>query len=137
MCAENDHACPNAAATPPKPDDTTPGDDLETRDTASIRRLNDRLRKTGQGGQVLITDGILEKGLEFARKVVEQVADFDNFSEDNDPWDEHDCAGLEVDVQRILWKIDYYDKRMEFLSPNPADPKVTCRVLTIMLSCEY
>ena len=137
MCAKNDDACPNGTATSREPSRGTPGDDLETRNTAAIQRLNDRLRKTGQGGQVLITDGILGLGLDLAREVVEQVAAFDSFSDDNDPWGEHDCAGLEVDGQRIIWKIDYYDRRMEFLSPNPADPKVTCRVLTIMLSWEY
>jgi len=137
MCAENDDACPNGTIAPAQPAVATPGDDFETRDSSTIQRLNDRLRKTGQGGQVLVTDGVLERGLDFARKVIEQVAAFDSFSEDNDPWGEHDCAGLEVEGQRILWKIDYYDHRMEFLSPNPADPKVTCRVLTIMLSAEY
>lgn len=137
MCAENDDACPNETIAPVQPPLGAPRDDQETRDTATIQRLNDRLRKTGQGGQVLITDGILERGLDFARKVVGQIAAFDSFSEENDPWGEHDCAGLQVDGQRVLWKIDYYDRRMEFLSPNPADPKVTCRVLTIMLSSEY
>lgn len=137
MCAKNDDACPNGTSTSREPSAGTPGDDLEARNTAAIQRLNDRLRKTGQGGQVLITDGVLGLGLDLARRVVEQVAAFDGFSEDNDPWGEHDCAGLEVDGQRIIWKIDYYDRRMEFLSPNPADPKVTCRVLTIMLSWEY
>lgn len=137
MCAKNDDACPNGTATSLEPSRGTPGDDLESRNTTATQRLNDRLRKTGQGGQVLITDGVLGLGLDLARKVVEQVAAFDSFSEDNDPWGEHDCAGLEVDGQRIIWKIDYYDRRMEFLSPNPADPKVTCRVLTIMLSWEY
>ncbi len=48
MCAENDHACPNADATPQKLDEVTPGDELETRDTASIRRLNDPPPKTGR-----------------------------------------------------------------------------------------
>ena len=28
--------------------------------------------------------------------------------------------------------IDYYDRSLEFHSPDPADPSVTIRVLTIM-----
>lgn len=42
-----------------------------------------------------------------------------------------------VDGIRILWKIDYYDRDRQFHSPDPADPKVTVRVLTVMRSDEY
>jgi len=35
------------------------------------------------------------------------------------------------------WKIDYYDRNLEFNSPDPADPSVMIRVLTTMLVDEY
>ena len=130
MSAENNDACPIATTLEQDTVAVAP-------DPRPLQRLNDRLRKTGAGGQVLITDGILQLGLGFSQKVLEQVAGFDQFTPDNDPWGEHDCASLEVEGQKVIWKIDYYDKRMEFLSPDPADPKVTCRVLTIMLASEY
>ena len=62
---------------------------------------------------------------------------FGSFTEDNDPHEEHDFGVVEHGGVRCLWKIDYYDREMEMLSPDPADPSVTTRVLTIMLADEY
>lgn len=103
---------------------------------ARIRELNDRLRTTGRGGMVLVTNGLAALGCQ-ARTILNAVTQFDDFNPDNDPWGEHDCATLEVNGHRIIWKIDYYDRSREFHSPDPADPKVTVRVLTVMLASEY
>ena len=40
--------------------------------------------------------------------VVELVRAFDDFSEDNDPYGEHDFGAFEYQGQTINWKIDYY-----------------------------
>jgi hypothetical protein len=61
----------------------------------------------------------------------------DSFTEDNDPHGEHDFGAFEHEGARIFWKIDYYAPDMEHGSENPADPKQTVRVLTIMLASEY
>jgi hypothetical protein len=37
----------------------------------------------------------------------------------------------------VLWKIDYYDRSRRYHSPDPADPKLTVRVLTVMRADEY
>ncbi len=102
-----------------------------------IRDLNDELRKTGAGGKTYLTSGLIAKGADFIAKATAAVRAFDAFDNDNDPWQEHDCATLDVDGEPVMFKVDYYDENMEYGSPDPADPNVTRRVLTIMLAEEY
>lgn len=103
----------------------------------AIRDLNDRLRKNGKGGLWLATVGISTLPPKEMRAVYDAVVNFDNFNADNDPHGEHDCASQTVGQVKIIWKIDYYDRAREFLSPDPSNPKVTVRVLTVMLASEY
>src|SRR5438270_7297406 len=105
--------------------------------TARIRELNDQLRGKGIGGRIVITRGIEALGADRVREVLTAVARFDDFTEDNDPWGEHDCAVLTVEGHRIIFKIDYYDRDLRWHSPDASDPAVTERVLTVMLSEEY
>jgi hypothetical protein len=105
--------------------------------TARIRELNDQLRRDHTGGRIVITPGVDALGTEEMCRVLAVVAAFDNFTEDNDPWGEHDCAVLTVSGRRIIFKIDYYDRQLTYHSPDASDPAVTTRVLTIMLSEEY
>ena len=104
---------------------------------ARIRELNDRLRTTGRGGMVVMTNGVGAFGLETVRAIFAAVASFTDFTPDNDPWGEHDFGSLTVEGIRLFWKIDYYDRSRRIHSPDPADPKVTVRVLTVMLAEEY
>ncbi len=102
-----------------------------------IRQLNDNFRKTGRNGQVMITRGLLAIRPPIVNDVVQAVRAFDQFDEDNDPYGEHDFGTLTVSGEKIFWKIDYYDKAMQWASPDPTDPAQTCRVMTIMLASEY
>jgi len=105
--------------------------------TARIRALNDQLRRFGQGGRIMITSRIQALGTEGVARVLATVAVFDAFTGDNDPYGEHDCAILTVGGVRVLFKIDYYDRDLTYHSPNPGDPTVTERVMTVMLASEY
>lgn len=65
------------------------------------------------------------------------VQAFDAFDEGNDPWGEHDFGALEIDDERVFFKIDYYDLTRAMHSEDPTDPTKTERVMTIMLATEY
>jgi hypothetical protein len=52
------------------------------------------------------------------------------------PHGEHDFGSFEADGQQIFFKIDY-DKALNAHSPDPSNPSVTERVITIMLAQEY
>ena len=41
---------------------------------------------------------------------------------------------FEADGHLIFFKIDYFDKALAYHSPDPSDPSVTERVITIMLA---
>lgn len=102
-----------------------------------VRALNDELRRNHRGGRVVITRGVQNLGPDLLMQVDKAVSEFDAFTPDNDPYGEHDFGAVTVGCQVIFFKIDYYDPDLLHMSPDPADPAVTCRVLTIMLADEY
>jgi Protein of unknown function (DUF3768) len=106
-------------------------------DTDRIRALNDQLRQHLTGGKAVMTPGVDALGSEAVQRLIQIIAIFDDFCTANDPHGEHDFGAFEFEGAPIMFKIDYYDKSLEFGSPNPADPAVTERVLTIMLAEEY
>jgi hypothetical protein len=105
--------------------------------TDKIRELNDQLRQNFANGIAVMTPGIAALGPEAVERIVKTIAVFDDFCRANDPHEEHDFGGFEADGHRIFFKIDYYDKALTYHSPDPADPSVTKRVITIMLAEEY
>ena len=102
-----------------------------------VRALNDNLRTNGIGGTLVMTRGIAALPCETVQAIMTAVQGFAAFGPDNDPYGEHDFGLLRVGGHRVMFKIDYYDASMSGLSPDPADPRVTRRVLTILLSEEY
>ena len=139
MTTDKDSYCLNPTSFPAPDQQADPGETSsdETDKIGKIRELNDRLRKCGHGGMWLATVGISSLPADDMRAVYEAVIGFANFTPDNDPHGEHDCASQTVGHLKIIWKIDYYDRARQFLSPDPSDPKVTVRVLTVMLASEY
>jgi Protein of unknown function (DUF3768) len=105
--------------------------------TARIRALNDQLRQNFAEGIAVMTPGVAALGPEAVERIVKTIAVFDDFCHANDPYEEHDFGAFEVDGQMIMFKIDYLDRDLSMHSPDPADPSVTQRVITIMLAEEY
>lgn len=106
-------------------------------DTLAIRTLNDQLRTTFSGGQVLLTPGVNALKSDTMQRVIDAVRGFDDFTPDNHPYGTHDFGMVDIDGERVMFKVDAYDKNHECGSPDPADPLVTARVLTILLASEY
>jgi hypothetical protein len=102
-----------------------------------IRDLDDRLRQHRIGGRVVMTRGIAALGSAIVLKIDQAVRAFNAFTPDNDPYGEHDFGSLTVEGHVVMFKIDAYDLDLQYASPDPADPDVTWRVMTLMLAEEY
>ena len=105
--------------------------------TNRIRALNDELRRNLPNCHAVITNGVAALGPEAVARIVKTIAVFDDFCQANDPYGEHDFGSFDADGTVIFFKIDYYDKALAAHSPDPSDPSVTVRVITIMLAEEY
>jgi hypothetical protein len=109
----------------------------ESSNNPRIAQLNDALRNNLVGVQVVVTPGIMALPELDQRAVLEAVRIFNMFTKDNDPYGEHDFGSFTYQGMLINWKIDYYDLNLAYHSEDPADPKKTKRVLTVMLAEEY
>jgi hypothetical protein len=112
-------------------------DPVEAGRIARIRALNDMLRTTFIGGDVFITVGVRARGAEFVAACIEAMRSFSAFTEENDPYGEHEFGVVTVENTDVFWNVDYYDRDLQFGSEDPSDPAKTSRVLTILLADEY
>src|SRR3954470_4587756 len=105
-----------------------------TEPNARVRTLNDLLRRYRLGGQVVLPPGVLALGLDLLLLIDDAVSRFDAFSPDNDPYGEHDFGVVRIKGHVVLFNIDCYALTRREHSSDPADPTVTCRVMTLMLA---
>ena len=122
--------------------------------TARIARLNDLARSAmGVACTAVATVGFRSLPASDQSRVRELIETYDAFDDDNDPHGERDFGAVyqhadgrwtterprlrDDERERVFWKLDYYDRTMRFASEDAANPAVTRRVLTIMLSDEY
>ena len=104
---------------------------MDTEQRLQIAGLNDRFRRGGYG--VVITQDA--RALQDLPGLLRSVREFEAFDADNDPYGEHDFGSITWDVQKVFWKIDYYDEALAF-GEYPLSRKCR-RVITVMLSSEY
>jgi hypothetical protein len=111
--------------------------DKESRER--IRDLNDAFRKTldPKLGKMMLTAGVAGLSDDVRATAIQMAATFNAFTPDNDPLGEHDFGSFDIADQKFFFKLDYYDRNLEFGSDDPADPAKTMRVLTLMLAEEY
>jgi hypothetical protein len=105
--------------------------------TEQIRTLNDQLRQKLTTGLAVITTGVAALGPQAVDRIVQTISVYDDFCHANDPHQEHDFGAFDAEGEAIFFKIDYYDNSLSCHSPDPTDPTVTKRVITIMLASEY
>ena len=122
--------------------------------TVRIARLNDHARRAmGVACTAVATAGFRSLPDADQSQVRELIETYDAFTDDNDPHGERDFGTIyqlgdgcwtterprssDDERERVFWKLDYYDCDMRFASEDAANPAITRRVLTIMLSDEY
>jgi hypothetical protein len=102
-----------------------------------IREFNDKLRRYFVGGKVMLTDSVAELPDMVKAAALLFMAQYHNFTTQNDPYGEHDFGAFELCNRRFFWKVDCLTIDSQSASEDPADPSKTQRVLTLMLDCDW
>lgn len=106
-----------------------------SKESSKIAALNDAFRAGTGGGRLFVTARLI--GRSDLDAILARVKCFKDFTDANDPYGEHDFGSFEQNGELIFWKVDYYDLDLRNGSPDPGNPAVTTRVLTVMLAEEY
>lgn len=105
----------------------------QNKQAAEIAKLNDAARSNAVN--YMATGGIMALDEMTISNIFFEVQNFRSFTEENDPYGEHDFGLVEVQDRKVFWKIDYYDQQLKH-GTDPLDPDCR-RVVTIMLAEEY
>jgi len=92
-----------------------------------IIELNDQFRTTFKGGRVQMTPNVYDLDARLRGRAVYVVSRYNKFDDDS----EHDWGVFIFAGYSFEWRIEYRGKDGTGVSPDPADPEQTFRVLTI------
>ena len=88
-------------------------------------------------GRTVATPGFLAIPERTQAALMNAVITFTDWTEDNDPYEDHSFGRVEAHGVAIFWKIDLYDTAYHFGAETPSDPEQTRRVLTLYLPSEH
>jgi Protein of unknown function (DUF3768) len=94
---------------------------------AKIIELNDQLRTTFKGGRVQMTPGVYDLDAQLHGRAVYVMSKYSKFDDSS----EHDWGVFIFAGYSFEWRIEYRGKDGTGVSPDPADPEMTFRVLTL------
>ena len=94
-----------------------------------VARKNDLCRRTFTGCRVVLTAGV--EGDPNLQQIIKAVQQFEEFTEDNDPYGERDFGKVTISGEDYSFKFDYFDDNYEYFKEDGN------RVLTILHSDEY
>lgn len=88
-------------------------------------------------GRFVMTQAIAARSGDFQRACLDAVRTCDDFHAGIDPYGTHEMGSFEIDGETVWFRIDLYDERYEYGSPEPTDLEKTRRVLTILFPEDY
>ena len=95
-----------------------------------VIQLNDELRRTFRGGRVQMTPAVYNLDPQLRGRALWAMARYNRFADDS----EHDWGVLIFAGYSFEWHIEYRAANGTGLSPDPADPKKTFRVLSLYVA---
>ena len=76
----------------------------------AIATLNDAFRRSMSGGKVMMTVSVSALPSDVKAMIVRKVAEFAEFTNDNDPHGEDDFGSFHIAGHHVFWKIDLYER---------------------------
>jgi uncharacterized protein DUF3768 len=100
---------------------------MNKKQRAKVIELNDELRTTFKGGRVQMTTGVYELDPQVRGRALFVMSRYNRFDDTN----AHDWGVFIFAGYSFEWRIEYRGNDGIGVSPDPADPLKTFRVLTL------
>lgn len=102
----------------------------------AVTRINGEDWSGRRAGQLVITSGVCSLPGYGSYELLRELAEHVSFEAASDPDGERDFGNVQIFGATLMWKIDYYDLKLESSSYHAPEADIITRVLTIMLESE-
>ncbi len=102
------------------------------RNHSKIIELNDQLRTTFRGGRVQMTRAVHELDPQLRGRALSALSRYNKFADE----EEHDWGVFIFAGYSFEWHIEYRAVSGAGMSPDPADPAQTLRVLILYIAAD-